>query len=975
MKNILFLLFPFLIYSQTLPVSEHSAYVYTKYNYGNDLFNVFSVFQKKDGSIICQPYADRYYILSNTSIDKAFSSREPMNYTLFAFTELRGTEYFLSNQKIMVVKNQKLIKEYTLHLNDGQSGYYVLYKGKIYFTDKFTKNKSHYLKAFDGKRFETLMRIPDNICGLRATDKLYCFANKKNTLSLYALEDRRITYIKSYPLSSQDFDIWSFRDADNFSIIFRDHSLLQVTSGTVVPTPIAYPINFLNTGRTYLTTKGSNKITFSLPIDKPLFNTSLGENISNVTYNAPSNSYYCATGTLFFRVFPHITKYPRLFNNTNSNTVFTLRQDSRGKIWAGSYQGALSVIDKDRITESSVKTIQWMNGGMSHKDKMILIGEAGKGVFLFDTPNRYKKIADSVTGFYLYESRNKTTYLGTASQGLWYKRSEDLENTRKNWKRLSYKQGINLANILSISEDRFGNIWMGQQGLAVYNPKTGYAKSWLKIKKETDYGTMAMQLDNHNTLWIGTMNGKLMYYNSKSETDYDLKNLVELRHPLLETGKVISFMHPWKDFLILGVQDKVLLFDLKKWYRNRSVSIRYLNPLETAFSNSTEQNTCLTDNRDGSIWFSTSDMVYHWDIKKWLSLPSYTVRPDIIISKDSTETRYKPNQMVAFHPNENSIDIRIHYQTPDNMPRYLNGILVKKGDKAVFGSPDLQTRFHFANLSAGDYTFFVRICQQDGSYTVFQYPFTIESFLWQKWWFWMLISTVPIVFVIYYFNNKRRINIQQKQIAQLNLSSLSNQFRPHFMLNALNSLGAELEDKPHANKVISRLGESINIMFGFTQSGSFTHCFENEMQMVLNTIDIQRLLYLSELETQISGIEIIPPETPVPIGLLQIAIENALLHGLRNREIPPYLLSLNIQESGSFYIIIIEDNGVGREKAMRINHFKKNGKGLENLEKMIDVINGKRNDNIVFEISDRKIEGTTVTIKIKKNINYENFGL
>lgn len=963
------------MYSQILPVSENNAYVYTKYNYGNDLFNVFAVFQKKDGSIVCQPYADQYYLLSNTSIDKAFSSREPINYNLFAFAELKGTEYFLSSQKIMAVKNKNLLKEYTLHLNDGQSGYYVSYKGKIYFIDSFKKNNTSYLKIFDGKRFETLMRLPDNVHGLRATDRLYCIVNKKTILSLYALEGRRMTFIKSYPFLFQDFDIWGFKDADNFTIVSRDNSLFQVKNGRITPTGFPYPINFLNTDRTYLTTKGSNKTAFGLPLGKPIFNTSLGENISNVTYNPPSNSYYCATGTLFFRVFPHTTKYPRLFNKTNSNTVFTLQQDSHGKIWAGSYQGALSVIDKDHVTESSVKTIQWMNGGMSYKDKIILIGEAGNGVFLFDTPNRYKKIADSVTGFYLYESKDKTTYLGTASQGLWYKKTEDLENTRKKWIRLSDKQGINLANILSISEDRFGNIWMGQQGLAVYNPKTGYAKSWLKIKKETPYGTMAMQLDSHNTLWIGTMNGKLMYYNGKNETDYDLKNLVELKHPLLETGKVISFMHQWNDFLVLGVQDKVLLFDLKKWYRSKTVSIRYLNPMETAFSNTTEQNTCLTDYRDGSIWFSTSDMVYHWDIKKWLSLPSYTVRPEIIISKDSKETKYKPAQPVAFRPHENSINIRIHYQTPDNMPRYLNGILVKKGEKVVFGSPDLQTTFHFANLSAGDYTFFIRVCQQDGSYMVFQYPFTIESFLWQKWWFWMLISLIPLVFIIYYFNNKRRISVQQKQIAQLNLSSLSNQFRPHFMLNALNSLGAELEDKPHANKVISRLGESINIMFGFTQTGSFTHCFENEMQMVLNTIDIQKLLYLSELETQITGLETIPRKPPVPIGLLQIAVENALLHGLRNRETPPYLLTVHIEDTGSYYTITIEDNGVGREKAMRINHFKKNGKGLENLRKMIDLINGVIHDSILFEISDRKTEGTIVTIKIKKNINYEKLGL
>ena len=52
----------------------------------------------------------------------------------------------------------------------------------------------------------------------------------------------------------------------------------------------------------------------------------------------------------------------------------------------------------------------------------------------------------------------------------------------------------------------------------------------------------------------------------------------------------------------------------------------------------------------------------------------------------------------------------------------------------------------------------------------------------------------------------RRMDRQDREIALLTIGNLGKQFRPHFMLNALNSLGAELYDNPHAERIISHIG-------------------------------------------------------------------------------------------------------------------------------------------------------------------------
>jgi hypothetical protein len=311
---------------------------------------------------------------------------------------------------------------------------------------------------------------------------------------------------------------------------------------------------------------------------------------------------------------------------------------------------------------------------------------------------------------------------------------------------INQTNGIDLYNITTICEDKFGNIWSGRtnQGISVYNPKTQKAITWLTDKNQIDFGSKASIKDDNNNLWFGTNKGELVYYDGKNATDYDVKNFISIKHPLFKNRETITFIHQWNDYLILGASNKILLFDLKKWYDTKKVSVRYLNSMELNLTSATEQNAILTDKRDQSIWFATSDMVYQWDIKKWLTLPTFKVLPTVVVKKDSIQTEFSRNKTIHFKPTENSFDIEIHYQTKDNMPRFLNGVLVKKGEKVSWEHPNLETKFQFKNLSAGDYVFYIRVCQQDGSFEVFEYPICIDNFLWQKWWFWLLLS-IPVL--------------------------------------------------------------------------------------------------------------------------------------------------------------------------------------------------------------------------------------
>ncbi|PKP16670.1 MAG: hypothetical protein CVU07_06145, partial [Bacteroidetes bacterium HGW-Bacteroidetes-23] len=135
---------------------------------------------------------------------------------------------------------------------------------------------------------------------------------------------------------------------------------------------------------------------------------------------------------------------------------------------------------------------------------------------------------------------------------------------------------------------------------------------------------------------------------------------------------------------------------------------------------------------------------------------------------------------------------------------------------------------------------------------------------------------------------------------------------------------------------------------------------------------------IKELEVNINGLEIIPENYNVPLGILQVNVENALLHGIRHRKTGPYIITINFYSDEDYYFVDVIDNGVGREKSSKMYDFKRKGTGLKNIFDLSDIINSKFNNGIKISIIDNinndiNCPGTKVQIRILKAIDYEKF--
>ncbi len=979
---------------------------------GYDGFNYATIFHAPSGKVYTRTYDGLIAIHGNnyTNTLPAISGQAATGGNFIEISE--NEAWFYDSKKIVVIKQDTIFKsvpypEESLLTTDFKGGILCIFKNRsatdLYFfngeTLRLLKSEMNVEVTHQSALFKA------------ASGKIYFITTRAGELHIYEIMQGQVSlrFLKSYTLgnaktySLQDennlviqgtgsnTDVYSIRNGlperirpDNNTV--TDLSLIQ---------ELSYPFGLK---------RADDRTSFLFDITKQetdLPNILTLENMNLCNFEKYYGSFYTSTLNKPQRIFTTLKKYPFIFTNNTASSIFSVQEDVTGNIWAGSYRGGVSVLRDNRSVQLPGFSHRITNGGCTTPEHVYLLCEGVEnGILQIDRNRKVRLLTKGINGFYTFISNDKKSfYYGTAEyNGLWETSLEGIERGLPVWNKIDSSKGISLRNVLTITEDKAGNIWCGhpKRGIAVYNPKTGKARTWLTDKKETTFGAYSSLTDNQGTVWLGSGDKGLWYYNDYTR-EPSPENCKRIDHPLLNSGKSLMALSVYNNWLLISGYDKMMLLNLDSFYVRNKIILRYLNPQEASFTSVTEQNTLLTSRKDSSVWFSTSDMLYQWDVKKWLSLPVYPVKTSVFITSNGVNTELSDSKDNSFSPGFGSFDIHIRYLSPDNMPRYTRFTMVKDGDSILFPEPDLQNIYPVKNISSGDYRFILEVFEMDGRITRYTYQIHIQKFLWQQWWFWISLSILLISLAAYFLNQKRKRQLaeqkvktkeaelltlkseQERKIATLKLASLSSQFRPHFILNALNTIGAQMDDNPEAETVLSRLGESVNIIFNHAKQQYILHSFTNEWKLVKNVIDIHRLMYLKALNFTLPDEEMIWlfQDFRVPMGILQIPVENALLHGLSNKETGPWNLSIHLLKTDHYAIVNINDNGVGRKKSASLSNFTKHGTGTKNLTEIISIINDANADKITITYKDEQnatgeeASGTTVIIEIPINLNYE----
>lgn len=205
------------------------------------------------------------------------------------------------------------------------------------------------------------------------------------------------------------------------------------------------------------------------------------------------------------------------------------------------------------------------------------------------------------------------------------------------------------------------------------------------------------------------------------------------------------------------------------------------------------------------------------------------------------------------------------------------------------------------------------------------------------------------------------------------MQALRAQMNPHFIFNCLNSINRYIvkSDQATASLYLTRFAKLIRLILD--NSNSKTVTLTNELEALRLYIEMESIRFEKKFSYKIIVADDVQPDSIyVPPLIIQPYVENAIWHGLLHKEEAGELvIHINRTKSGMLECVI-EDNGVGREKAKELRSKSASGKkslGMKLTEDRLALLNREAQFDSSVEVQDMKTQGgeargTRVIVKI-----------
>ena len=222
------------------------------------------------------------------------------------------------------------------------------------------------------------------------------------------------------------------------------------------------------------------------------------------------------------------------------------------------------------------------------------------------------------------------------------------------------------------------------------------------------------------------------------------------------------------------------------------------------------------------------------------------------------------------------------------------------------------------------------------------------SQLWIGWMFWDGILYSAILAVSELVDRQRRLRHQElnaahleTQLAQAELQALRMQLQPHFLFNALHTIGALVRtgDRDNALRVVTGLGELLRRVLDSGKSHEVR--LDEELAFIKSYLAIEHVRFCDRLSVDIDA----PPavlDALVPHLILQPLVENAIRHGIAPYARPGRVLIAAWRENGTLRLMV-RDDGPGQSRAE-----PSSGIGLANTRARLERLYG-RGGELTFE--------------------------
>jgi signal transduction histidine kinase len=169
----------------------------------------------------------------------------------------------------------------------------------------------------------------------------------------------------------------------------------------------------------------------------------------------------------------------------------------------------------------------------------------------------------------------------------------------------------------------------------------------------------------------------------------------------------------------------------------------------------------------------------------------------------------------------------------------------------------------------------------------------------------------------------------RQQLAATHLRALQMQLEPHFLFNTLNAITTlvELGRTVQAAEMLSRLNAILKKTLSRSEAGKVP--LAQELEIVENYLAIEQVRFADRLRVEIK-LDPVALNGLVPSFLMQPIVENAIRHGIANREAEGVIIT-SIERSSDRIQLRVRDNGPGRNGHGQSGY----GIGLKNTEERL----------------------------------------
>jgi tetratricopeptide (TPR) repeat protein len=213
----------------------------------------------------------------------------------------------------------------------------------------------------------------------------------------------------------------------------------------------------------------------------------------------------------------------------------------------------------------------------------------------------------------------------------------------------------------------------------------------------------------------------------------------------------------------------------------------------------------------------------------------------------------------------------------------------------------------------------------------------------------------------------------RREMSELEMKALRAQINPHFLFNCLNSINRMIleKDNDNASLYLTKFSRLVRLILENTERSSVP--LQNELALLESYIQLESLRFKDRIDYRIRIDKSVDPDsTYLPSMILQPFVENAIWHGLMHKaDHEKGIIQITIGESGGRLQCVIEDNGVGRDKAKELQDrslIKSRSLGAKITEERLRLLNHDGLEHLVSitDVKDslNRARGTRVEINI-----------